>query len=119
MGCAGGAAVLAAILVRLLSRITAVAQMGTAALRIVAVAQPFMAINHTLAGGLRGAGDTRWTMYITGASAWGVRVALTYVLVSIMKLGLNGAWYAMVADLIMRSMLFRMRFATGKWKDTS
>jgi len=94
-----------------------VAAMGAAVLRIVAVAQPFMAINHVLAGGLRGAGDTRWTMYITGASSWMVRVAFTYLLVQSLGLGLNGAWYAMVGDLFMRSVLFQLRFKTGKWKE--
>lgn len=119
MGCAGVLLFLGApSLVRLfVPDNAAVTQMGTAALRIVAIAQPFMAINHVLAGGLRGAGDTRWAMYITGVSAWGVRVALTYLLVVTLGLGLNGAWYAMVADLIMRSVLFRKRFETGKWKE--
>jgi len=97
----------------------AVIAMGTAALRIVAVAQPFMAINHVLAGGLRGAGDTKWAMYITGVSAWCVRVAITYLLVQTLHLGLNGAWYAMVCDLIFRSALFQWRFSTGHWKNIS
>ncbi|MDP2872834.1 MAG: hypothetical protein Q8P31_09890 [Bacillota bacterium] len=70
-----------------------------------------------LAGGLRGAGDTKWTMYITGASAWVVRVMLTYLLVVAFGMGLNGAWYAMVCDLAMRAALFRWRFGTGKWKE--
>jgi putative MATE family efflux protein len=95
----------------------AVTRMGTAVLRIVAVAQPFMAVNHVLAGGLRGAGDTKWAMYITGASAWFVRVVFTYLLVAVCGLGLNGAWYAMVADLVVRAILFRWRFGTGKWKE--
>lgn len=95
----------------------AVILMGTSVLRIVALAQPFMAINRVLSGGLRGAGDTRWTMFITGASAWAVRVSLTYLFVMVLDLGLNGAWYAMVADLVMRSALLRWRFGTGKWKE--
>lgn len=93
-----------------------VIRLGSTALRIVAVAQPFMAVNHVLAGGLRGAGDTKWVMYITGASAWGVRVALTYAFVSLLGLHLPGAWYAMVSDLIMRSVLFQLRFRAGHWK---
>lgn len=93
-----------------------VIRLGSTALRIVAVAQPFMAINQVLAGGLRGAGDTAWVMYITGASAWGVRVVLTYLFVVVLGLHLPGAWYAMVSDLIMRSILFQLRFRTGHWK---
>ncbi len=94
----------------------AVIRLGSTALRIVAVAQPFMAVNQVLAGGLRGAGDTAWVMYITGVSAWGVRVVLTYLFVTLLGLHLPGAWYAMVSDLIMRSVLFQLRFRTGHWK---
>ena len=91
--------------------------LGSTVLKIVAIAQPFMAINHVLAGGLRGAGDTAWVMYITGGSAWVVRVVLTYLLVTVMNLQLPGAWYAMVSDQIIRSVLFQWRFKTGKWKE--
>ncbi len=94
----------------------AVAQMGATVLRIIALAQPFMAINHVMSGGLRGAGDTAWVMYITGTSAWLIRVGLTYLLVVSMHLGLPGAWYAMGIDLTIRSILFRWRFRTGQWK---
>ncbi len=96
-----------------------VTELGSTVLRIIAVAQPFMAINHVLAGGLRGAGDTKWVMYITGASAWAARVSLTYLFVVVMQMGLPGAWYAMVTDLILRSMLFRWRFKAGHWKEIS
>lgn len=94
-----------------------VVALGASVVRIVAVAQPFMAINHVLAGSLRGAGDTAWVMYITGTSAWAVRVVLTYLLVGSFGLHLQGAWYAMVLDLVFRSVLFRWRFGTGKWKE--
>lgn len=118
MGCAGVLLFLAApsVVHLFIPDNPVVAEMGATVLRIVAVAQPFMAINHVLAGGLRGAGDTKWVMYITGGSAWAVRVALTYLFVKTFGLGLPGAWYAMVTDLIARSMMFRWRFGTGHWK---
>lgn len=94
-----------------------VAHMGATVLRIIAGAQPFMAINHVMSGGLRGAGDTAWVMYITGASAWGIRVVFTYIMAVYMGLGLPGAWYAMAIDLVVRSVFFRWRFRTGKWKE--
>jgi putative MATE family efflux protein len=119
MGCAGVALFFAApsVVHLFIPDNPAVAQMGAMVLRIVAAAQPFMAMNHVFAGGLRGAGDTKWVMYITGGSAWGVRVVLTYLFVKTLGFGLEGAWYAMVTDLFIRSMLFRWRFGTGHWKD--
>ncbi len=91
--------------------------LGAHVLRIVAVAQPIMGINRVLAGSLRGAGDTAWTMLITGGSAWAVRVGLTYLFVGLLGLHLPGAWYAMVTDLFVRSILFRRRFKAGHWKE--
>ncbi len=119
MGCAGVLLFLAAPQV---SRLfipdnLEVIVMCSAVLRIVAVAQPFMGVNHVMAGSLRGAGDTTWTMFITAGSAWAVRVVLTYLFVIQMNLGLPGAWYAMVADLVMRSLLFTWRFRAGHWKE--
>ncbi len=89
----------------------------SAILRIIALAQPFTGINQVMAGGLRGAGDTTWTMILTAASVWGMRVGLTYIFVVQMGLGLPGAWYAMTADQFMRSLLFSLRFRTGHWKE--
>ncbi|MGI6621385.1 MAG: MATE family efflux transporter [Bacillota bacterium] len=90
--------------------------LGATVLRIVAVAQPVMGMNQVFAGGLRGAGDTAWTMLITGSSAWVVRVGLTYMFVGLLGLHLPGAWYAMVIDLFVRCYLFRRRFKAGHWK---
>ena len=94
-----------------------VIRLGSTVLRIIAVAQPFMGINRVYAGGLRGAGDTTWVMYITATSSWLVRVALTYLFVGVFNLHLPGAWYAMALDLITRSILFRLRFKSGHWKE--
>jgi len=119
MGCAGVLLfIFAPVVVKLfIPDNPEVVALGASVVRIVAIAQPFMAVNHVFAGSLRGAGDTAWVMYITGTSAWAIRVVLTYLLVGTFGLHLQGAWYAMVLDLIFRSLLFRWRFGTGKWKE--
>lgn len=119
MGCAGvGLFLSAPYVVQLFTPDNPeVIRLGSTVIKIVAVAQPIMGINRVLAGSLRGAGDTRWVMFITGGSAWGVRVVLTYLFVKVVGLHLPGAWYAMVIDLAIRSLLFRWRFKTGKWKE--
>lgn len=88
---------------------------STQVLRIVAIAQPFLAINMVVAGGLRGAGDTRTIMYITGIGVCGVRLILAYTLVNL-GYGLVGAWVAMVTDLIVRGCFMLWRFHHGGWK---
>lgn len=85
-------------------------------LRIVAISQPFLACVMGFAGGLRGAGDTRWVLIITFTGIWGIRLTLAYLFVIVLKLGLIGAWIAMSIDLIIRGLLLFFRFKSGKWK---
>ncbi len=85
-------------------------------LRIIAIAQPFMAVNFILIGVLYGAGDTRWAMYVTLAGIWGARVLIAHVLVNGFHMGLAGAWIGMAVDMVVRSAMVSMRFAAGHWK---
>ncbi|WP_427338917.1 MATE family efflux transporter [Caloranaerobacter sp. DY30410] len=85
-------------------------------LRIVAISQPFLAGVMGFAGGLRGAGDTRWVLIITFTGIWGIRLTLAYLFVIVLKLGLIGAWIAMSIDLIIRGLLLFIRFRSGRWK---
>ena len=65
---------------------------------------------------LRGAGDTagRWLFTILGFV--GVRLPLAYLFVSTWQLGRQGAWYAMVVDVLVRCALISFRFLHGGWK---
>jgi Na+-driven multidrug efflux pump len=66
-----------------------------------------------LAGGLRGAGDTRATMIITPRGLWLVRLPLAMLLTG--PLGLLGAWIAMGLDLQLRGTAIFLRFRSGRW----
>ncbi len=93
-----------------------VIRLGGMALRILALAQPFCAISFTMAGALRGAGDTRFVMVSTALGIWGVRLVAAYVLGVVLGFGVPGAWIGLVADQVLRSTLTRLRFLGGKWK---
>lgn len=82
---------------------------------ILGSVQPLMAIEFGLGGALRGAGDTRFPLLIILTGLIGVRVTLA---------GL-AAWFgwpvewvfaALIADYMVRSLLFTRRFASGRWK---
>ncbi len=90
---------------------------GVVILRIAAVAQVPMGMSFILAGGLRGAGDTRSVLLISMAGAWGVRLSLTALLVFGVNLGLTGAWIAMVLDWGLRSTITYIHFGRGRWKE--
>jgi putative MATE family efflux protein len=85
-------------------------------LRIVAVAQPFLAIAMVFAGALRGAGDTKTVLITTGLTSWIVRVGLGYLLAIQLGYGLPGAWVAMVLDFGIRGIAFLVLFKKGKWQ---
>jgi MATE family multidrug resistance protein len=89
---------------------------GSLPLRLVGLVQPLLAAAMVFAGGLRGAGDTRYPMVITGACIWGLRVPLAYVLALVLGWGLVGAWSAMAIDFALRGMLNFLRFRGGGWK---
>ena len=85
-------------------------------LRIIGLVQPAQSTQFILAGGLRGAGDTKWPLYSTAIGIWGFRVALGYVLAVVLDMELVGAWIAMAVDQIVRSAIIMFRFRSGKWK---
>lgn len=90
-------------------------QVAKVCLRIVALAQPFLAAVMAYAGSLRGAGDTRAVLWITMIGIWGVRVFGTFLVVQA-GYGLVAAWVMMTLDLMVRGCLLFGRFKKGKWK---
>lgn len=90
-------------------------QAGTI-LKLVAFIQPFQCTQLVLAGGLRGAGDTIWTLISTFVGILLIRVALAFYFVKVLGLGLTGAWSAIFIDQFLRWIMISLRFRTGKWK---
>ncbi len=86
-------------------------------LRIVAVAQPFLAIAMVFAGALRGAGDTKTVLITTGLTSWIIRVGLGYFLAITLGYGLVGAWVAMILDFGIRGIAFVIIFKKGNWQN--
>ncbi len=85
-------------------------------LRIIGLVQPAQSTQFILAGGLRGAGDTKWPLYSTAIGIWGFRVVLGYILAVVLDMELVGAWLAMAIDQLVRSAIILFRFRSGRWK---
>ncbi|MEF9932444.1 MAG: MATE family efflux transporter [Cetobacterium sp.] len=90
--------------------------LATGALRIVSIAQPFLAVSMVLSGVLRGAGDTKAVLWITSAGMYLIRTPLTYIFLYVFNFGLIGAWVVMTIDLVFRSYCSYVRFKNGKWR---
>lgn len=94
----------------------AVVAKAAVVLRIVGLVQPAQSSQFILAGGLRGAGDTKWPLYATAVGIWGFRVLVGYLLAVVLDMELIGAWVAMAIDQIVRAAIITSRFRSGKWK---
>lgn len=66
-------------------------------------------------GGLRGAGDVKFAMFVTVVCMSVVRPLMFYILCHT-PLGVIGSWIGVVIDESIRTVLFYIRFRRGKWK---
>jgi putative MATE family efflux protein len=103
--------------IRIFTRDPEITHYAVICLRIVAVAQPLLAIAMVFAGALRGAGDTKTVLITTGVTSWVIRVGLGYFLAITLGYGLAGAWIAMVLDFGIRGIAFLLLFKRGGWQN--
>lgn len=94
----------------------AVATSAAIILKIMALSQPGQSTQLSVAGVLRGAGDTMYPLYASIFGIWIFRVVVAYVFVSIFHWGLIGAWAALVLDQYTRAAVVYFRYRSGKWK---
>lgn len=92
-----------------------IVKVGGTIMFFLAFTQPFQTSQFILAGGLRGAGDTRATAVITTITVLILRPILATIFIQI-GMGLYGAWLAMAVDQLVRAFLVFLRYRSGKWK---
>ncbi len=82
---------------------------------ICGTVQAFFALSMVLRQGLRGVGDTRWTLLITSCSSYGIRLPACWLLGIHFDLGLPGIWMALMGEIVIRGGFFLARFLHGGW----
>jgi len=102
-------------LTRLFTPDASVVAQAASVLRLAGLFQPFIAANDTLAGALRGAGDTRSPMFVTAIGAWCIRIPLTYLVVRKMGLPLMAVWVINGLEWMVRAFIIGMIFQSGRW----
>jgi Na+-driven multidrug efflux pump len=70
----------------------------------------------TLANGLRGTGDTKFTMTVSLLSMFGVRIGLAYIAVYVFKMGVYGVQFVMVLEWFEKGIIYHIRERRGKWQ---
>ncbi|NLN82835.1 MAG: MATE family efflux transporter, partial [Firmicutes bacterium] len=93
-----------------------VINLGAKYLFLMGIAQIPLEMAGVINGVLRGAGDTKWVMYIQAIGMWLFRIPLSYILGITMGFGIMGVWWAMTIDLFVRFFLVAWRYNQGKWK---
>lgn len=88
-------------------------------IRTLAAAQPFMAMDFTIGGALRGAGDTRFPLVAVFVGFYGCRLAFAYVATFVLHLSLPWVWFALIGDYIARASLKGWRFGSGRWQQAA
>ncbi len=83
---------------------------------VASVFQVFDAVNMVAYGALKGAGDTRWPLWVVIAVNWGFGVPVVYLLTFPAGLGAVGAWAGMALMIGLQGGLLAWRFRTGRWR---
>lgn len=102
------------VLLRMFTSDAAVMAEGTKYLRTFGFAYIPMALMFTLAGIMRGAGDTVPSMIISIVTLWVVRVPAAFYLSRIF--GSRGLWLGMAASPVIGTALNYAYYLSGRWK---
>ncbi|MFZ5625724.1 MAG: MATE family efflux transporter [Bacillota bacterium] len=78
-------------------------------IRLAALEQPGLAMEMTIAGGLRGMGNTRFPLLVTLMGNWLIRLPLLAFEVYKTHWGLMGVWIITALDWSLRALLLRFR----------
>jgi Na+-driven multidrug efflux pump len=77
-----------------------------------------LALSIVYTSALRGAGDTKFPLLANVVGIFVVRLPLAWWAGVVLGGGLLGAWIAMSADVVVRSLLLLWRYRRGAWVRT-
>ena len=100
-------------LMALMTPVQEIIDLGAAALRIEAFAEPMFAASIVCYSICVGAGDTLKPAIMNLCSMWMVRLSLAALLAP--HYGLRGVWFAMAVELTFRGSIFLWRMLSEKW----
>lgn len=101
---------------RLFTQDPEVLALGVPSLAVIAISSPIWSIPITLSGALRGAGDTRFPLYVTLVNGWLIRVPLGYLFGVTLGFGLVGVYAATIADALVGTAMTVWRHRRGAWR---
>ncbi|WP_035055425.1 MATE family efflux transporter [Andreprevotia chitinilytica] len=115
VGVAAVVALLAPWLLGCFTKDAAIIATGTLLMRIGIVLEPGRVANLVAINALRATGDARYPAMIGVISMWGVLVGGSWLLGTVLGLGLVGVWLAMLCDEWLRGVLMYRRWQRRAW----
>jgi MATE family multidrug resistance protein len=88
-------------------------------IRFVAVYAAFDMVNIIFASAIKGAGDTRFVMYIIITASLLLLIIPSYIALFVFNGDIYTGWLIVTIYIIILSLVFYMRFRGGKWKSMS
>ncbi len=85
-------------------------------LRFVAIYSIFDAMNIIFCSAIKGAGDTRYVMFVTLLLSVFVLIVPVYLIIEVLEFGLMFAWVLATVYVTLLGVTFYLRFLGGKWK---
>jgi putative MATE family efflux protein len=82
---------------------------------LLGLAQPFLSLHFTLAGALRGAGDTKTPLWSAIFGNWVFRVPLALLVANVFHLSVVWVWGTVVFDHLTRAVWLTWSFRREKW----
>ncbi|MCP4631568.1 MAG: MATE family efflux transporter [candidate division Zixibacteria bacterium] len=80
-----------------------------------AICQPVLGIALVFAGALRGAGETKYVMYVAMIGSWVIRIPVAYTFAFILDWGLDGLWVMMSVDWFIRTIFYYIKLKKRTW----
>jgi putative MATE family efflux protein len=84
---------------------------------LLGIGLPFLVSHFTLAGALRGAGDTLTPLWAAAVGNWVFRVPLGYLCAQLLHVELFWVWSIMIVDHVARAIWLNYAFEHGRWHE--
>ncbi|MBX3412937.1 MAG: MATE family efflux transporter [Pirellulales bacterium] len=94
---------------------TRLTEIAKVLLRFVALYCMFDTLAVIFMGALKGAGDTRFILYVSTVLAVSMSIA-SYIGIEVLGLGLFGAWSIITVAIMSVGIVYTARFIQGKWR---
>jgi len=93
-----------------------ISNLSVVLLRFVAIYSIFDTMCIIFSSAVKGAGDTKFVMYMSVIIVWLVMVVPTYISIVLLDYGIMTCWIFFMLCIIILGIAFLLRFLNGKWK---